>query len=154
MKILICFVLSTVMTFWCAFGACGSPEIKISYVTPYLQSECKVEGAVKGVDPSLYKVAVYIKVRDSWWTKPAFSSPLTTIDGSGYWKCRIDTGENDRFATAVKALLVPLAIDPATIRCGPCCDVPDFSGCLRTGFRSWNRVEKQKGASRLNSVSS
>jgi hypothetical protein len=35
-------------------------------------------GTVKGVNPSNYKVAVYIYV-SGWWNKPYWNSPLTEI---------------------------------------------------------------------------
>jgi hypothetical protein len=66
---------------------------------------------VRGVDPSDYKVAVYIYV-SGWWTKPTWGSPLTPIQSDGSWSCDITTGGMDQFATQIAAFLVPNGYSP------------------------------------------
>ena len=65
-----------------------------------------VFGYAKNADPSKYKVAVYIRVGDGWWTKPLWDYPLTDIDSTGYWECPYITGGNDAEAREIVAYLV------------------------------------------------
>jgi hypothetical protein len=57
-------------------------------------------------------VAVYIKVSGGWWTKPYFSTPITTINCDGTWTCVITTGGTDQLATDIAAFLIPLTYSP------------------------------------------
>ena len=66
-----------------------------------------VWGYTKNVDPTKYRVAVYIKVNGGWWTKPFFDSPLTWISANGYWECSYITGGEDASASEIAAFLVP-----------------------------------------------
>ena len=59
-----------------------------------------------GLDPAQYKIAVYIKVNGSWWLKPYFEFPYTTIGRDGMWSCSITTGGVDETATDVAAFLI------------------------------------------------
>jgi exo-beta-1,3-glucanase (GH17 family) len=88
----------------------GPPHIEFTYVPPY-GSFANLKGKVTGVNPSDYKVAVYIYV-GGWWTKPYWSSPLTTIQSDGTWTCDITTGGQDQNATKIAAYLVPNGYNP------------------------------------------
>lgn len=61
------------------------PEISFTYVPPYGSSD-NLEGVVRNIDYSEYKVAVYIKVDDVWWIKPYYASPLTSIKNDITWE--------------------------------------------------------------------
>lgn len=126
MSAFVSFLLAVCLLLGSSSGASGTPRIAITGATPYPQENGVAEGTVSGVAFSLYKVAVYLKVGDSYWTKPTYAAPLTDIDSLGRWECNIDTGGHDRFGTEIVALLVPATVDGATIRCGPCCDRPLF----------------------------
>src|SRR5665647_3953274 len=57
------------------------PKIAITHVPAYGVSG-SASGTVKGVNPSNYRVAVYIYVF-GWWNKPYWNSPLTKIKSNG-----------------------------------------------------------------------
>jgi exo-beta-1,3-glucanase (GH17 family) len=87
------------------------PSISFT-VLPPIGSLLNLEGIVKGVLPSEYKVAVYIYV-NGWWNKPTFAEPLTRLACDGTFICNITTGGNsDAQATRIKAFLVPSAYSP------------------------------------------
>lgn len=86
------------------------PIIQFTYVPSYGSFE-HLQGQVKNVNPVNYKVAAYIFV-SGWWTKPYFSSPLTTINSDGSWECDITTGGMDQNATEIAAFLVPNGYNP------------------------------------------
>ena len=94
-------------------GGPGEPEIEFSYIPPY---GClnRLKGQVWHVNPSNYKVAVYIHVF-GWWTKPYWDKPLTMIQKNGAWTCDITTGGDDKKATAIAAYLVPNGYIPPVI---------------------------------------
>jgi|GEM_PF-335623 len=86
------------------------PTIEFTYVPAYGSLD-NLQGKVINVTPSDYKVAVYIYV-SGWWTKPNFANPLTGISATGTWICDITTDEADRYATKIKAYLVPNGYTP------------------------------------------
>jgi hypothetical protein len=71
-----------------------------------------VTGQVYGVKPSDYGIAVFIKVRGGWWTKPTWASPVTSIGSDGSWSCPVITGGVDEEFTHVKAYLVKINYTP------------------------------------------
>ncbi|MFW6110287.1 MAG: hypothetical protein ACOC6Q_02580 [Patescibacteria group bacterium] len=71
-----------------------------------------LRGQVWHVKPADHGVAVYIKVRGGWWTKPYWNSPVTSIAPDGNWVCDITTGGEDNEATEITAFLIPLDYDP------------------------------------------
>jgi hypothetical protein len=87
------------------------PAIEFSSV-PNLGSFEDLAGRVSNVTFSDYRVAVYIKVGGSWWTKPTFVDPLSTIEEDGTWRTDITTGGSDEVATEIVAYLVPAGFDP------------------------------------------
>jgi len=98
-------------------GGPGTPEINFTYVPPYGSSDY-LEGQVWHIKTSEYRVAVYIKVRGGWWTKPYWSSPLTNIHYDGGWVCDIVTGGVDEEATEIAAFLVPAGYNPPSMSGG------------------------------------
>lgn len=89
-----------------------NPKIKITSVSRYGTSGY-ASGTVKGVSTSAYRVAVFIYVPNlGWWNKPTWAHPLTTINCNGKWKCDIDTGGRDVYATKIAAFLVPKNYKP------------------------------------------
>ncbi|VVB56265.1 Uncharacterised protein [uncultured archaeon] len=95
-------ILTIVLT--STISVAAAPAIEFTYVPP-IGSFDNLQGKVTNVNPSEYKVAVYIYV-SGWWTKPYFISPLQTINSDGNWTCDITTGRSDEFATKVKAYLL------------------------------------------------
>ena len=110
-------------------GGPGSPGIQFSYVPPYGGCECAMEGnpqsllfgTVTHVDPEDYNVAVYIRVGTLWYNKPFYTPRITPIDCRGLWQCNIvtDDEQNDRWANALRAFLIPSTYDPPEIRGKP-----------------------------------
>lgn len=92
-------------------GGPGDPVIEFTYVPSYGSFE-NLKGQVWHVRPADYKVAVYIRVRGGWWTKPYWSTPLTVINPDGSWVCDITTGGVDEEATEIVAYLVPNGYNP------------------------------------------
>lgn len=92
-------------------GGPGEPTIEFTYVPPIGSFE-NLQGQVWHVNPSDYKVAVYIFVGKGWWTKPTWASPLTSIQVDGSWVTDITTGGIDQTATKIAACLVPNGYNP------------------------------------------
>jgi len=86
-------------------GGPGSPTINFVQIPKY-GTFTDLTGQVLHVDPSAYRVAVYIYV-SGWWTKPTFANPLTTIQIDGSWTADITTGGSDQNATRIAAFVVP-----------------------------------------------
>ena len=97
-----------------------SSSITITNVAP-LGEMGKVSGVV-GAGIKNYKVAVLISVYGSWWTKPYFSKPLTSI-GSGKWSTIFTTGGIDEDAEEVRAYLIPKGVTPPIVDGS---DIPSF----------------------------
>ena len=89
----------------------GDVAIELTYVPPYGSLE-RLEGRVRCVVPSDFRVAVFIKVRGGWWTKPYWDEPLTRVDPNGSWQCDITTGGIGEQATEIAAFLVPSGYSP------------------------------------------
>ena len=92
-----------------------NPGITIDSCGTYNDSTSSAKGHVTGINPDDYKVAVYIQVRGNWWTKPYWSTPLTSINANGKWECDIITGGVDYEATQVRAYLVPNGYSPPSV---------------------------------------
>ncbi len=88
-----------------------TPEIEITFV-PAWGSYNSLEGEVSGVNPSDYRVAVYIYVEGFWYNKPTFADPLTPILEDSTWTCDVTTGGIDEYATRMIAFLVPEGYTP------------------------------------------
>lgn len=88
----------------------GEPGIEFTYIPPH-GSFNNLKGKVTGVNPSDYRIAVYIYV-SGWWTKPYWNRPKTSISSNGSWICDITTGGNDEFATVIRAYLIKATYDP------------------------------------------
>lgn len=115
----------------------GTPAIEFAFVPPYGSSDDLI-GRVRNVDPSAYKVAVYIFVEGAgWWTKPTFAQPLTTIRSDSIWICNITTGGSDIYATRIHAVLLPNGVNPP---------VAGGLGCLPTSLEmiSMARVNTER----------
>jgi hypothetical protein len=106
--LLACFLMS--LTTSAVSAKAEKPKITITHIPSYGVSG-SASGIVKGVNPSKYKVAVYIYV-SGWWNKPYWNSPLTKIKSDGTWSCNINTGGNDIKATRIAAFLVPAKYVP------------------------------------------
>jgi hypothetical protein len=87
------------------------PAIRITKIPAYGSFE-DLQGIVTGVDPAQYQVAVYVKVRGRWWTKPTWAHPTTPIYPGGTWFCDVTTGGIDQFASAYAAFLIPKGFKP------------------------------------------
>lgn len=87
-------------------GGPGDPVIEFTYVPPIGSSD-NLRGQIFHVRPVDHGVAVYIKVRGKWWTKPYWNDPVTVIFPDGSWVCDITTGWVDPEATEVTAYLIP-----------------------------------------------
>jgi len=90
-----------------------SPDFQITYWPPIGATDGYLEGVVWGsVNPSDWKVIVYITVEGRTWIKPDYGiEALTPIGPDGSWSCQIVTGGIDELATHVMAFLVPAGID-------------------------------------------
>lgn len=95
----------------------GDPSIEFVSVPPY-GSIANLKGKVLHVDPSDYKVAVYINVNGGWWTKPYWSQPLTSIQCDGEWSADITTGGSDQNARIISAYLLPNWFNPPSMSGG------------------------------------
>jgi hypothetical protein len=82
------------------------PGIEITDVPEWGSSDF-LRGRVWEVDPSEYKVAVYLYFEGWWWPKPYTTAPLTSIQPDCTWLCNVATGANDHYATRYTVFLVP-----------------------------------------------
>jgi hypothetical protein len=87
------------------------PTLVFDHVPPRGSSE-NLRGRVLHVAPFGVGVAVYIRVRGAWWTKPYFTQPVTRVRPDGTWSTDITTGGVDAEATEVAAFLVPATYNP------------------------------------------
>lgn len=94
-----------------AAGRDGQPSVSITHMPRYGSSE-DLEGRVENIAPDQYAIAVYICVNGSWWTKPFWEAPLTTISEDGTWTCAVATGGMDHLAKAYAAFALPRGTRP------------------------------------------
>jgi exo-beta-1,3-glucanase (GH17 family) len=95
-------------------GGPGVPSLSFTYVPPIGNSQ-RLRGQVMHLAPGSYKVAVYIRVGASWWTKPYAAIPTTILLPDGTWSCDIATGGSDTQATEIAAFAVPIAYAPPVL---------------------------------------
>src|ERR1019366_6518930 len=87
--------------------ALAASSIVFTSVPPY-GSFNSLQGVVHGVNPTNYRVAVFINVNGAgWFTKPTCAAPLTTIQPDGTLTADITTGGSDQDATQIAAYVVP-----------------------------------------------
>ncbi len=89
-------------------------DIQFTSVPDY-GSSADLKGIVLHVQPTDYRVAVYINVSGNWWTKPTAAEPITTIQLDGSWVCDITTGGSDEKATRIAAFLIPASYSPPVL---------------------------------------
>ena len=89
-------------------------DIQFTSVPEY-GSSADLRGIVLHVQPTDYRVAVYINVSGNWWTKPTAAEPVTTIQPDGSWVCDITTGGSDETATRIAAFLIPTSYNPPVL---------------------------------------
>ena len=65
-----------------------------------------IYGKVLNVLPNDYRISTYINVRGTWWMKPYWDNPLTSIKADGTWGTDITTGGVDSEASRVHSSLV------------------------------------------------
>ncbi len=101
-----------------------APGISFTYVPP-LGNGSNVTGIVTGGNLSEYAgVALYLhvpgysldpSVTSGWWTKPYFTSPLTSINANGTWSADVVTGGIDlNYGVEIIAYLIPVGFDVPT----------------------------------------
>lgn len=74
-----------------------------------------LSGIVTGVEPSEYRVVVYVMVEGGWWNKPYFAQPLTVINPDGTWLTDVTTGGNDGIASQFAAFLILYGYAPPLV---------------------------------------
>ena len=90
--------------------AANPPALEFDSI-PAFGSQSKLLGRAVNVNPSDFRVAVYI-YNGGWYNKPSFNSPLLTIATNGNWNCDITTGANDAMATRIAAFLMASTNSP------------------------------------------
>ena len=73
-------------------------------------------GHCRDVDVSKYGVALFINVFGTWWTKPTFTRPITSLENDGSFINLITTGGQDACSQTVAAYVVPLDTGADSIR--------------------------------------
>jgi hypothetical protein len=92
-------------------GGEGPPEIEFTFI-PGLGSSENIQGQVWHLNPEDCRVAVYIRIDVSWWSKPHWSNPVTEIEKDGSWTCDITTGGDDEKANRIVAYLIDKNYSP------------------------------------------
>lgn len=94
------------------------PGLEFTSVPP-IGSDGFLVGRVKGVEPTEYRVAVYIFVPgvspEGWWNKAYFDKPLTEPECTSNFNCDITTGGHDDEATKIRAYLVSKYYNPPLV---------------------------------------
>jgi hypothetical protein len=109
--IVLALLLTTPLAAGSAPAVQQKPTIRITKIPAY-GDYSNLQGVVSGVDPAQYQVAVYIKVRQGWWTKPYWAHPATPIYPGGTWTCAVVTGGLDQYASDYAAFLIPKSMQP------------------------------------------
>jgi hypothetical protein len=119
-------ILCTISAIFAApLAALAASSIEFTYVPPYGSFD-NLQGRVYGVNPSSFRVAVFINVSEVWWSKPSCSgayTTLTTIQADGTWVADITTGGVDQNATQIAAHVVPASANVACVLGAGC--LPD-----------------------------
>lgn len=89
----------------------SSATFRLIFV-PRFGSSDNLRGQLCHLNPAEYRVAVYIKVANTYWVKPLAAQPLTPIQADGSWITDITTGGNDPLATEIRAYLVSRVYNP------------------------------------------
>ena len=108
------------LSYWLPLAGCQTAvpaAIEFTNVPAY-GSNTDLAGRALNIDPTSYRIAVYIKVGGGWWTKPSFAAPLTTISTNGTWTTDITTGGSDQNAIEIAAFLVPAGYSPPQMQGG------------------------------------
>ena len=98
----------------------SSATFRLIFVPRFGTSD-NLRGQLCHLNPAEYRVAVYIKVANTYWVKPLAAQPLTPMQADGSWATDITTGGNDPLATEIRAYLVsrfynpPILLGSATI---------------------------------------
>lgn len=128
-------VLPVVARNWCP------PALAITSMPAY-GSSGYLRGTTQCASTGSYRVAVYIYVT-SWWNKPYFASPLTTIGSDGSWSCNVATGAGDTQAIRFAAFLVSASYTPPELH--GAADLPDelYSNAVAYQIASRTPVYRQ-----------
>ncbi len=89
----------------------AKPQVLHSVVPP-MGSFDNLVGRVVNVRPDQYRVSTYIFAVGSWWMKPTYANPLTTIDPRSNYITDITTGGVDQLATPIRSYLVVPTFNP------------------------------------------
>ncbi len=96
---------------WSLVEGLGGPSLEFTLVPVYKAggSNSKIYGKAKHINPSDYKVALYIYIPNlGWWVKPYGDDRRNIpLDAGGEWSVYTDTGGTDQNATQFAAFLVP-----------------------------------------------
>ncbi len=95
----------------------GAASSVVFSSVPAYGSFNNLQGQVYGVNPAIYRVAVFINTAQpntgsysSWWSEPGCVgnlSSLTTIQPDGTWTTDITNNSGDQNATQIAAYIVP-----------------------------------------------
>lgn len=121
-------------------GKSKEPEIDFTFVPDLGDISHNLEGIVYNVDPSQFKVVVYIKVNGVWWVKPYSDLQFRTTDiNDDYtWECDIVTGGNDQDASEISAFLISYDYEPPNVLGGSLLPIElyesslDYASVVRT----------------------
>jgi hypothetical protein len=87
------------------------PSISFTSVPAY-GSFNNLRGRVSCVNTATHKIAVYILVGQTWWTKSYWHAPLTPIKADGTFETDVTTGGIDEQATQIAAFVVRSTFKP------------------------------------------
>jgi len=96
---------------WGLFNSDRTPKIVatpqvLHRIVPRMGSFDDLFGRVVNVKPENYKVSTYVYNFTTWWMKPTFANPLTSIDPGSNWMTDITTGGSDHLASPINSYLV------------------------------------------------
>ncbi|MBL7147821.1 MAG: hypothetical protein ISS82_03275 [Nanoarchaeota archaeon] len=89
----------------------SEPQILYNYVPP-IGTYYNLEGRIVNTEPSDHKISTYILVGNTWWMKPYWNNPLTSISNNSTWVTDITTGGIDQTATQINSYIVTPDYEP------------------------------------------
>ncbi len=89
----------------------STPQLEITDI-PVFDQGSQLCGMVYNASPTDFRIAVYLQILGTIWTKPSFDQPVTIIQSNGTWCTSVVTGGLDRFASGYAVFLIPANYQP------------------------------------------